>query len=401
MVLFSFHYNPISMKKLFLPITLFCMLGVSTLIAQITITQANFPRSAQFTDSVTIASPTGVVLPAHGAGQTWDYGNLVSSSLSTTDYFDATSDPNFPGALNYRPFNLVFQALPINSNLYEAIDANGFFELGRTIDDATYSIAGTSGGANDSLRFVGGNYIFPGRINALKFPLTYPNQWTESNEQNIDFEITVAGFGLNQAPGQNKAYHTQHREVVGYGTLVIPVGSTPSLPISVLLIKVVHTRMDSFFLGGNPAPAPLMAAFGLNQGDTEVDSFYVFYTENFGAPVLNIGISGSSASYAAYRSKAGTANPVNRDALISMDNSVYPNPIKAGNILTIKVDIISTVTISKIFDVNGCIVHEQNVSEGANQLLVSLPETIPPGVYIISLEEGNGNILTRNRISIY
>jgi hypothetical protein len=388
------------MKKLFLPITLFCMLCVSTLIAQITITQANFPRSAQFTDSFTIASPSGVVLPAHGAGQTWDYGNLVSSSLSTTDYFDATSDPNFPGALNYRPFNLVFQALPINSNLYEAIDANGFFELGRTIDDATYSIAGTSGGANDSLRFVGGNYIFPGRINALKFPLTYPNQWTESNEQNIDFEITVAGFGLNQAPGQNKAYHTQHREVVGYGTLVIPVGSTPSLPIPALLIKVVHTRMDSFFLGGNPAPAPLMAAFGLNQGDTEVDSIYVFYTENFGAPVLNIGISGTSASTVGYRSKAGTV-PVSLNADIALHDAIYPNPVKAGSRLNIKGEAILNANTAKIYDMNGRVIDVQNLAAGTNAFHVNTPENLQPGIYILSFEESNGTILSRNRISIY
>src|SRR5690606_38704120 len=122
-------------------------------------------------------------------------------------------------------------------------------------------------GTDDSIRFVGGVTPFDGRINTIQFPMTYQDQWTQSFDRVVDFELNIASYGMVDAPGFLRETTTENREVVGYGELTIPQpNGSPSLPMVVLLLKVNRITLDSFFVAGQPAPAPMLAAFGLIQG---------------------------------------------------------------------------------------------------------------------------------------
>lgn len=104
---------------------LFCLTALAfTGFSQVTITQSDFPRLGSFIDTFVNASASSIVAPTHGTGQAWDYSGATGTT-GTLTFMDASGDPNFSNALNYRERNLIFQAFPIESNEYESIDAYG------------------------------------------------------------------------------------------------------------------------------------------------------------------------------------------------------------------------------------------------------------------------------------
>lgn len=128
----------------------------SLCIAQFT--SEDFPREAAFVANSTLSSNV-FNLPAHGTNIVWDFSVAFADETSTRQYFDATNDPNSPGALNYRKRNLIFQEFLIESNEYEGVNTDNLLVIGRSITDVTYLITAITVGANDILRFVGGNYL--------------------------------------------------------------------------------------------------------------------------------------------------------------------------------------------------------------------------------------------------
>ncbi|MGB0931148.1 MAG: hypothetical protein ACPGVB_10250 [Chitinophagales bacterium] len=256
----------------------------------VVITKDNFPRGGSFTDIGYFVETDILDAPTEGTGQVWDYSFLTPDSLVTQVYTDASNDPNFSGVLNYISGNILFNGFPISRNQYEAIDEEGWYHKGRTTEEVSYSVTAISGGADDLLRFPDRVVPYGGRLNKLQFPVTYESDWTQNQIENTEFELTVAAFGLNAVPGVNVKTITERREVVGEGKLIIPSeDGSPSLPMDALLLKVDMTGIDSVFLGGAPAPAPLLAAFGVTQGNISVaDTRYIFYMPGFGSNVLNV-----------------------------------------------------------------------------------------------------------------
>lgn len=388
------------MKKI---LTISMALIATASVAQVTIDANSFPRLASFADSISKTEQTGIALPTEGAAQVWDYSSLVSESIIIDEHFDATADPNFPNALNSYENNLTFQGFLIPSNSYEAIDVDGWYEMGRSTSEVGYSITSISGGANDSLVFLGGNSLYDGRINSLKFPLTYQSQWTESHIEYSNFNLSVAAFSLNHVPGNQKRILTNERNVVGYGQLTIPrEDGTPSAEMDVLLMKVVRSAIDSFFLGGAEAPAPLLAAFGLTQGGFASDSFYVFYKPDFEAPVLNINFSSTGQAINAFYRTSATEAPVSVNTPTVSGFTCYPNPAGAGRSL-----LVQTSNTNKnpreisLLDMQGRVVFNQSVSNQAgNSIQLDLPINLSSGIYMLRVQDLDGMILGTNKLQI-
>ncbi len=285
-----------------------------TAMAQVTIDRADYPRQATFTDSFTTALPATppMPLPAEGPNQVWDYslGYLVDHQ-DTLAYTDATSDPDFPLALNVCECDLQFQGFFVPGSKYEAIDSSGFYEYGVKYGTASYSIANLTGGATDSIHFLAHNDIFQGRLDLLKFPLNYNDSWTESQVETVKFSLDIAGFGLARTPSERRTIETRTREVVGHGTLRIPMSNgLPSPPMDVLLLKSTRTRIDTFTLGGALAPPSLLFAFGVSQGETSIDETYLFFRPGFSAPVASMAIVGGAGEDLEYRPQAVIGAPV-------------------------------------------------------------------------------------------
>lgn len=361
---------------------------------QVTINQSDFPREASFIDSLHFTNQTGIAVPTEGPNQVWNYSTLQAGEFRSFEHFDATADPVYTASLNYFQNDLTFQGFLIESKTYEAIDPVGFFEDGRSITDVTHSITAITGGPNDVLHFIGENqfYSSAGLIDEISFPLTYEKTWTNSRNELINFQLTVAAYGLNQVPGNRRRFKTQTSTVVGHGSLTIPKSDgSPSVPVDALLVKVERTNVDSFFLGGAPAPQALLNAFGLVQGTVDVAVFYNFYTPGFAGRVLDIGMSDTgTAEDAFYRSQA--VNDLTA-AINELDLAVaqgFPNPVSAGQELTVTLETPIGSGYVSFTDLAGRQVFQTAFAAVGNQFQVDIPAATEKGLYFYQVLNQKG-----------
>ena len=393
------------MKQTFLPLSTFLFLFIYAfqIQAQITITKDDFPRQAAFIDTgYIVAAPSQVNIPTFGAEQIWDYAHLTSNEFLINEYFDATMDDNFPNAFNLRQRDLVFQAFPISSVSYIGLDEGGWFDVGRTITDVTYPITAITGGANDQLRFVGENSLFDGRINTLDFPVSYESQWEQSRIDYINFELTVAAFGLASTPGFRQRLQTENREVVAYGELTIPdVNGDPTPAINALLLKVERIMEDSVFLGGAPAPAALLTAFGLAQGVIATEVFYVFYTADFGSPIMNINLDeNNEVSSSVYRPQVADAVTAVRH-LRSYTVNYFPNPISKGQILTIQTEFQTFAGIINMYNLRGQLIKKMPYSSmSGHEIQLKMPNNVNGGLYSYELYDQTGLAVGKGKLIV-
>jgi hypothetical protein len=385
--------------------TLFSCLAATFMVfalpafSQITIDRDDFPRMESFIDSVVMTLPGTHELPDEGPDQFWDYSYLMEDMLNLSEYKTAAGDPLFPDALNYRSFDFSFFQFPIPVDEYDGLDDEGWYTQGRNFTEVAYSIASFTGGLEDTLRFIGEPDYFDGRMNSLKFPVAFQNQWTDNHDERFNFALTVVSFGLNNVPGNLTRYFTQVREVVGYGQLVIPnFDRTPGEPMDALLIKVYRQAIDSVFLMGQPAPPALMNVFGLTQGQMASDSYYVFYRKDFGAPVLNIDMNLNASVF--YRPKANdVVTTISERRMSSIQ--VFPNPVSAGQKLIVKTDqAISSGKIS-VTDISGRKVYQkQFTSDASKQVQIEIPYHLLPGIYVYTLQNSKGDKLGTGKLQV-
>ena len=388
------------MKKVFLQTLTFLLVAftLQTAYTQVTITAETFPRETGFIDTVYRNLDIIIPAPTSGADQVWDYSALAVNDFYTQEHFDAELDVDFPSAQNYFQADLQFQGFPISSVTYEDLDAEGWFNVGRTLTDVIHPITAITGGPSDVLRFVGESNVFDGRINILDFPVTYEKQWSQSRDENINFELTVAAFGLNSTPGQNKRTLTENRAVVGYGTLIIPDASgEPTPAIDVLLMSVEQTRIDSMFLGGAPAPDALLAAFGLVQGGITSELFYVFYTPGFGSPVLNINPENNTAFFRPQAADVSTG----LDDLNQYHVNYFPNPISKGQTLHIQTEFQTYAGDVYLYNLNGQLVQKTPYfSVSGHEFQLSIPANTNSGSLIYKLHDQNGQAIGNGKLLI-
>ncbi|MCF8277085.1 MAG: T9SS type A sorting domain-containing protein [Flavobacteriales bacterium] len=372
------------------------------LLAQVTIDQSSFPRPAGFVDNGVQAVSNGVALPTHGDNQTWDYGGLVSALPTTTVYYDASGDSDFPTALNHRDQQLSFQGFPIPASLYEAVDADGWYEQGRVLQESINSISFMTGGANDELNFPAQVQTYEGRLNLLDFPVQYEDTWTQSNIEYTQFELTVAAYSLNNTPGQQKRTNTHVRTVVGQGQLTIPdVNGNPSGALDAVLIKVERAVLDSFFLGGQLAPAPLLNTFGLTQGSIFEEEYYVFYVPGYITTALNINLDEQGAvSTVFYRPGAAELSTSIGDDLSFNAMKMYPNPVAAGDVMNVELQDKTDATTIELFDMTGRQVFSTPVSTSSGVARVALPTNLSVGMYNMVVRSVDTSVLSVSKLMV-
>ncbi|MBL4651031.1 MAG: T9SS type A sorting domain-containing protein, partial [Aureispira sp.] len=346
---------------------------------------------------------TTATLPTEGMGQTWDYSSWVADHRSNYPYVGATSDPVFVDALNYEAQNLVFAGMTISTREYEAVDNNGWYLYGRDIDPVSYSLTAVSGGASDSLHFLDYSDIYGGRIDMIPFPATYQTQRSQSRQETIPFEITIAAFGLNKTPGFHKKNYSRELEVVGSGTLVMPTSlGTASASFDVLLVKSNRTLVDSFFLGGVPASATLLGALGLTQGSISRDSFYNFYAPNFGANILGMTDNGGTGHILFYKTQAIDAVLAITDIEVTNPSNCFPNPVQQQQTLTIQTNKNIGSANLTIVDVNGRVVFQKfldNIQYTKYQW--SLPANLGQGIYFYQLIDKASKHQTQGQFQVH
>lgn len=375
------------------------------LLAQITIDQNNFPLTADYVDNGVRASGSGVALPSEGASQSWDYSTLTTVSTFQTVWTDASGDPNYPNALHSSDREYTFAGLLRTGSTYHAIDADGWYEEGRFLDDTVHSITLVTGGANDILAFPEQVQDFQGRINFLDFPVAYGNTWTQSHIEDTDFMLTVAAFSFNNTPGMQRRRYTETRTVVGEGTLVIPdENGNPSGALNALLLKVEDAfDLDSTFLGGQVAPEALVTAFGSSQGEiTESNDRYLFYVPGFPQPVMSFELdaSGTAVDRVFYRPSAASLSTGISDVREAGALSVYPNPAAAGDVLRVPLTADSEATTIELVDALGRLVFTRPLVNNQGTASVELPLGMDAGLYTAVVRNGDSKALNIARVVV-
>jgi len=389
------------MKATFTTTLMLCTLP---LLAQITIEQNTFPRPAGLTDLFYGGTTLGFNPPTEGTGQVWDYSDSEVTNVYSDTYIDATDDTDFPTALNKSFLFLNFQGMLSRSYIYESVDSDGWYDQGFVIMDTTHSIAAISGGANDVIHFPGQVQPYEGRLDYLPFPASYGVLWNPGHTEYIDFNLTVEAYGLNNVPAQRKRYVSQARSVVGEGSLRIPdMNGNPSGHLDALLIKVeASTMVDSFFVGGQPAPDALLAAFGLTQGDfTQFNDRYIFYVPGFVSNVANVNLNTfGSVSGFIYRPLAAELATSISEANAAL-RATYPNPIAAGDVLNMEFSNEARPASVELVDLAGRQVFARPVSDALGTARIGIPADLSPGMYSVILRDdrtypiGNTKLIVR------
>lgn len=385
-------------------ILLYALPGVS----QVTITQSDLLRPASFIDSSLVITDPGTPFPEEGANILWDYSTIGEGVLETTVYTDATDDPDFTDALNYFSSNITLAiggfTFDVPSNLYEAIDADGWYRTGRSYEGLTIPLTPVSGGANDRIDYLSGKSDYVGRMNIIEFPMTYQDQWEASYYYDLNYEVTVVGFGLNQTPAFTRTTITEEREVVGYGSIILPRSDgEPSGEIEVLLVKGTLTQMDSFFLGGSLAPQAILDAFGLEQGLTRGRNFYNFYAPGISSSVLlsESPLGGGATNRIAYSPQVADMATSTRTLSVPVAKS-FPNPAATTSSIKIVLEQFTSSGQVRFTDLQGRVLQTVDyTSNGSNSLEVEVPASLSNGMFVYQVFDEDNILIGVGKLQVF
>ena len=386
------------MKK---TITFFGVLfvGLINANAQITLDETNLPHGVSYTENRDYIL-NGIALPQEGANQLYDYGSL---SLPTTrivrEYFPVTR-PEFAASTRYFLGIGSVGPIQITGEYYTVQNSEGRYDTGAYVRPSSQSLQTSTGDPNDFIEFPGNAVVFPEPAVELLFPASFGNNAAVSSSYDFttEFELTVNAFGLNATPGQNVQSVVKTIEIVGYGQLTLPLPSGQSAPIDVLLVKHVEVAENNVFLGGQPAPQPLLDAFGVTQGQVDtLNASYKFYAENYDLPVLTILMNEDFTEvYEMYYDIDLLETLGLTDNAFSNNITLFPNPAQ-GKISIVQDNMQASINQVIIYDLSGKEVKSIEIQNVAvPQIDIDVNDLIN-GVYFVKVNS-NGYAATKRLI---
>tara|TARA_R110001592_G_scaffold234658_2_gene492294 strand:+ start:18511 stop:19695 length:1185 start_codon:yes stop_codon:yes gene_type:complete len=393
------------MKKILLSVLGLVAFG-PLLLAQ-SLTSNSFIRPAAFVDTFYYAGVSSVSPATQGLAQTWDYSNLVPNGNIATQQFFSAGDSlvYYPGTLQYRLRDLYSptgQAIP--SAEFTSVNSSGYTFSATYVSGLTESLTAFTGGANDQLEIPQQRVIYTDTLFYLKFPVGSQSSWSSQYNHRVNYNATVASAGLSGTPGVFQTTFSQTRSVVGTGQIIIPDENGNAMPpVDAFMIEVTESNVDSVFLGGAPAPAPLLGLFGLSQGSTVTSKSVLFYPiNNCEGPLASYSVDEVNGSILGFIYRPRTARKANSIGLAQMDlisTNVYPNPMLQGGSLNIDLSVTADLAAIKIYNIQGQQVAEYNTSEINTQNL-SITPNLGEGIYLISLVNQSGVELSRTKLQV-
>lgn len=362
----------------------------------------NLPKSQ--VDLYLIASPSSVGLGSTGNNQTWDYSNAVKISSDSIIYYSAQdSTTGYPDVHTFVYRDLVSPTgASIDGYVYYNVNQRGFYSAAFYTAAFSESLAAFTGNANDALVIPSQRLTFADSVFALKFPVNTNSAWTSSQDRIVNFNLSLAAFGLSNTPGYFKATETQSRTVVGDGTIILPDEDGNALPpVPVLMISVSRTITDSIFLGGMPAPPALLTAFGLTQGIVNASNFVLFYPlSNINLPVAGYNLdAGGNLVFFSYRpDEVRNALGIGLAENLSRPLQVFPNPVQRGETLKVTPLEAQETTSYTIRNLSGQIVQAGECS--VLNPTIELKQGIDSGIYLLSLIDNKGQLVQATKLQV-
>jgi hypothetical protein len=356
--------------------------------AQITLTQASYSNVTLGVDSFRSVTAFTAV-PSNNA--LWDLaGATYGSSITTFTRTAVSGNSTYPSATYSVPTSYKFNTLLA----YNATDMNGIVSAGQqsygqVLARQAISLTPLTTGANDSLVFNQQNIVYSSPKKIISFPASAGSTWNSSYVWDLSFSLTVASASLNKVPGIKRGYVTYTDSVVGWGKMRVKnaLGQNTGW-LDVLAIKVTYQQKDSFFLNAAPAPASLLATFGLTQGQVSNQYSIVYNRAQQPGTLLSItytdGTFSTPVSSTVHARDLPAATAV---AYIPFNDRVkiYPNPVTNGT-FSIQIDGANSKPYSyELTSALGQVISGGTLNLSKGKATIHLDQ--PAGTYFLQLAE--------------
>ena len=175
--------------------------------------------------------------------------------------------------------------------------------------------------------------------------------------------------------------------IVGWGKMRVYADGAPSIEYEVLVNKSTQFAVDSFLVGGFPAPPALLAPFGMAQGQqTGRANRYFVFRKNNSTPLAIINY-GSNNYITPANFFSNVQNLTTTDAVAPIQAGyatvLFPNPTHSGDINLQIIGQTPALGTYEIIDQLGRVV-QSGTADFQNELLqLSLQGRHPNGHYIL------------------
>lgn len=390
------------MKKIVLSLLGFSALSLAIGQTPITLTQANYPIFTQFDQR----QPSSITNPNVAANQTWDYGS-VGGTLATPSVYTLETDPFYTAAgIDVWNNGFVYMTPSLGYNVAWEYDfnANGVDEAGIYVYPQAYDLAGLTGSTNDSIFYPLQAYIFTSPRRILKFPCTYNDSWNSVSRREVNFVMNVPAFGLNYAQAKHIFTVTKQDTIKAWGKMRLYTTGGPSIYYDVIMNKIKQTTIDSFYLGGSPAPAALLSGFGVSQGQTTVSNRYIFYRENYSTPmaVFNYGSNNYTTPSSVFLEAANlqTSGTSIEEVDIAHAALFFPNPTNSGLINVQFVGLNLPQVNYAVIDLQGKVVQSGSTNMNEGNISIALNAGLANGMYHVQINDNSKGMIASEQIVV-
>jgi hypothetical protein len=377
------------MKKILLCIGSALLLSHG-LNAQISLSQSSYTTTFAGTRDTVLNSILSSTYPSllGAANANWNLSNSVSLTSMTqiphvSPYTTAYANAQYADSVMFSFSGFAYLAYVEN-----AITGTGFVALGEHISRQSVHPTGSGFSANDSIIFDNQNIVYSTPDTLLSFPATYNHYWHNSYNYDFNFHLDVALLSFSNTPGTVRAYVNVLDSVVGWGTMkVLNLDGTVSSPINVIQVQESRSTMDSFFISGAPASAFVLGAFQVTQGQTTMSYTQNFYQVNQVTPLASVTftdgtfVTGSAAHTMATGPLSTGVQNLNGNEGVTM----YPNPVKGGNVVVKIENATSGNYTYSLIDINGKTIAAGNLNMNGGEAIIGIPGMLAGGIYFMQI----------------
>ncbi|MCB0735394.1 MAG: T9SS type A sorting domain-containing protein [Flavobacteriales bacterium] len=331
----------------------------------------------------------------------WDITTATSAG-SFLYRRDGTTSTNFANATYNKAVHYNFAGgLSYNATAYQKVDASESAYLGEEIpDEQVISLTLVTGGATDNVTFPVQGIVRDVPNVDMSYPVTNGKNWTSTSKFTTKFNLTIGAFGLNNTAGERKTSRSQTDSVIGWGSIKVKNFATGQFyTIPVLQVSEWVSVQDSFFLGGAQAPAQLLTAFGLTQGQIATYRRVYFYRADELLPLVAIHYEAdkpTTMEKMEVMQDRMDENSVGIHKLNSMvDVAIFPNPASHG-VITLSSSNLGESVSYELVDVFGRVLRSKMHVTDLQTIDVS---DLSSGHYIMNVYQ-NGQLAGYQKISI-
>lgn len=396
------------MKNLFTIVCLSALSSAAIAQAPHVFTKANGPQNPVGTDTVygvTLSQVPSSIPDAQN--HIWDFSNVGTASYKYYAVFAAATGVGSATHSNLAYVDIA-PGMKYQTKLMFAVEANGIKTYGERLARQAFSLGAQSGNPADSLVVLQQDVTYTAPQVQMPYPATIGTKWNSTSKSITNLTISYTPPSplppMTNQPAQRKSTITSTCEVVGWGAVRVKrLDGKSSGAASVLQVKSTVSTQDSLFINGSPAPAALLTAAGLTQGETRIVYQKSYYRQYEMLPVVNITY--SDATFTTRDDFNVHAQRLNYpDNINDVDNvpiaEIFPNP--SNGIFSVKLPeggdgawsyTVTDMTGKKI--AAGVL----NLGNTNTQTTVSLAGIVTPGTYIVTVSN-DGAAVSGQKIMI-